>query len=64
MIKKPKAEQLTPQTAMPSEDEDRQESPLSFGNTVRDSKGRYPDSLNVGGTHSRKKHPGARHVKD
>lgn len=61
MLKKPKSNPFEPPAAVPAEN---QESASSFNGSVRDSKGRYPVSLNVGGTHPGKKHPGARHVND
>lgn len=61
-MKKPMAPM--PQDKAPAQLVDTDNEMPEFNATVRDSKGRYPNSLNVGGTHPSKKHPGARHFKD
>lgn len=61
MAKKPA---FVPQGMPPQESGDPTPTQPVFDSTTRDSKGRYPSSLNVGGTMPSKKHPGARHFKD
>jgi hypothetical protein len=53
-----------PQPMPPQESADSMPGQPAFGTTVRDSKGKFPSSLNVGGTMTSKKHPSTRHFKD
>lgn len=53
------------QTSPPPQDTTTNDfKPTMLDGTVRDAKGRIPDSLNVGGTHTAKRHPATRHFKD
>lgn len=61
MAKKPA---FMPQAMPPQQSADPAPAQPVFDSTTRDSKGRYPASLNVGGTSPGKKHPSTRHFKD